>query len=53
MKRLLAALFTLVTLFTLQNLLTPAALADGIIIIEPPMCDPACPVPPPPPTESI
>jgi Ca-activated chloride channel family protein len=52
MKRIIAALFTLVTLFTLQSFLAPPALADGIIIIDPPICDPACPVPPPPPNQT-
>lgn len=51
MKRIIAATFVLLTLLTLSTHLTHQtnmAHADGIIIPEPPICRPPCPVPPPP-----
>ncbi len=51
MKRLLAALFVLAVLAG-QLILPAAVLADGIIIPEPPICRPPCPIPPPPPHET-
>lgn len=53
MKRILAALLTLIALLTLQMLVQPLPVrADGIIIPEPPIiCRPPCPIPPPPPRE--
>ncbi len=51
MKRLLAALFVLAVLAG-QLVLPTAVLADGIIIPEPPICLPPCPIPPPPPHET-
>jgi len=54
MKRIIAAVLTLFVLLGLQAHLTPPtpALADGIIIPEPPIiCRPPCPIPPPPPRE--
>ena len=50
MKRIIAVLFLLSTLVA-QLILPTTALADGIIIPEPPICRPPCPVPPPPPHE--
>lgn len=53
MKRILIATLTLLILLTLQtpfNSPTPAH-AQGIIIPEPPICWPPCPIPPPPPRE--
>ncbi|HEY83544.1 MAG TPA: VWA domain-containing protein [Chloroflexi bacterium] len=44
----LSILFILTTLLALPL----PALADGIIIPEPPICRPPCPVPPPPPRET-
>lgn len=51
MKRLLATLFVLAVVAG-QLVLPTAALADGIIIPEPPICLPPCPIPPPPPQET-
>ncbi len=54
MKRVIAATIILLTLLTLSTHLTHQtniALADGIIIPEPPICRRPCPVPPPPPRE--
>jgi Ca-activated chloride channel family protein len=50
MKRIIIAVITLLVLVTGTSLLVPPApaLADGIIIPEPPICI-DCPVPPPPP----
>src|SRR5262245_49462852 len=49
MKRIIASLLTLLTLLFLHIQFPAVALADGIIIPEPPiMCRPPCPIPPPP-----
>jgi Ca-activated chloride channel family protein len=53
MKRTIFAILTLLALSFISNLVfnpTPAY-ADGIIIPEPPICEPPCPIPPPPPHE--
>lgn len=49
MKRIFAliTLLLLASIFALASPPTPAR-ADGIIIIDPPICRPPCPVPPPP-----
>ncbi len=49
MKRLF---FTLLVLASTFFMLPRAALADGIIIPEPPICHQPCPVPPPPPRDT-
>ncbi|HXV41975.1 MAG TPA: VIT domain-containing protein, partial [Anaerolineae bacterium] len=54
MKRKIIALITfffLASAFALASPPTPAR-ADGIIIIDPPICLPPCPIPPPPPRET-
>ncbi len=51
MKRIIAAALLMLALST--QLVQPApARADGIIIPEPPICRPPCPIPPPPPRET-
>jgi Ca-activated chloride channel family protein len=52
MKHVIIVVSTLLTLIALALHPTPA-LADGIIIPEPPIiCHPPCPIPPPPPRET-
>lgn len=50
MKRIAIVIPALLVLFALFALPAPAR-ADGIIIPEPPICLPPCPIPPPPPHE--
>ncbi len=51
MKHIITIALALLTLLTLQILHPQAAQAQGIIIPEPPICWPPCPIPPPPPRE--
>jgi Ca-activated chloride channel family protein len=53
MKRIIAllTLLLLASAFALASPPAPAR-ADGIIIIDPPICRPPCPIPPPPPRET-
>lgn len=50
MKRLLVTALLTLLFTTIMSVAAPVALADGIIIPEPPICH-NCPVPPPPPHE--
>lgn len=51
MKRITAIILLTLTIISTFMLAPTPARADGIIIPEPPICRPPCPIPPPPPRE--